>query len=223
MRRPPPLFFPRELARSDHAPRNPPSLKRLQTLLHASGNCPTDGRDSTGNTFHIRTNCPIFRQSCHDGRTIIPPTLGATGKRYRREEARSQPRPARLGGTRPMNFRTSIRVAVALVVAGVGVTASAGAQTLSNIGNINLNATAAQTLTVAVTSGSTVNFVLAQGAAAAGDVSPAISTSWNLNPGLTGAVSLFGYFNTPSQALTDGVYDIASTYVQGRMTTGSVA
>jgi hypothetical protein len=122
-----------------------------------------------------------------------------------------------------MNFRTSIRVAVALVVAGIGVTSSASAQTLSNIGNINLNASAAQTLTVSVTSGSTVNFTLAQGAAAAGDVSPAISTSWNLNPGLTGAVSLFGYFNTPSQALTDGVYDIASTYVQGRMTTGSVA
>ena len=122
-----------------------------------------------------------------------------------------------------MNLRMTVRVAVALVVAAFGATASADAQTLSNIGNINLNAAAPQTLTVNVTSGSTVNFALAQGAAAAGDVSPAISTAWNLNPGLTGAVTLFGYFNTPSQALTDGVYDIASTYVQGRMTTGSVA
>jgi hypothetical protein len=122
-----------------------------------------------------------------------------------------------------MKLRSTVRVALALVVAGLGVAGAAKAQTLSNIGNINLNASAAQTLTVSVTSGSTVNFTLAQGAAAAGDVSPAISTSWNLNPGLTGAVSLFGYFNTPSSALTDGVYDIASTYVQGRMTTGSVA
>ena len=80
-----------------------------------------------------------------------------------------------------------------------------------------------ETLSVSITSGSTVNFVLAQGAAAAGDVSPAVSTTWNLNPGLTGAVTLFGYFNTPSAALTDGTYDIASTYVEGRMTTGAVA
>jgi hypothetical protein len=114
------------------------------------------------------------------------------------------------------------RTAVALAVLAASATA-AQAQTLSNIGNITLNATAAQTLTVAITSGSTVNFTLAQGAAAAGDVSPAISTTWNLNPGLTGAVSLFGYFNTPSSALTDGTYDIASTYVEGRMTTGAVA
>jgi len=122
-----------------------------------------------------------------------------------------------------MKLRTYVRVAVALVVAGLGATTSANAQTLSNISNITLNATAAQAITVSVTSGSTVNFTLAQGAAAAGDVSPAISTTWNLNPGLTGAVSLFGYFSTPSAALTDGVYDIAATYVKGRMTTGAVA
>ena len=122
-----------------------------------------------------------------------------------------------------MDLRKTVRVAAAIVVAGFGVAGAAEAQTLSNVANINLNASAAQTLTVAVTSGSTVNFTLAQGAAAAGDVSPAISTTWNLNPGLTGAVTLFGYFNTPSAALTDGVYDIASTYVKGRMTTGSVA
>lgn len=122
-----------------------------------------------------------------------------------------------------MSIRMVVRrTAVALAVLAASATA-AQAQTLSNIGNVNLNAVAAQTLTVAVTSGSTVNFTLAQGAAAAGDVASAISTSWNLNPGLTGAVSLFGYFDTPSAALTDGTYDIASTYVEGRMTTGSVA
>ncbi len=122
-----------------------------------------------------------------------------------------------------MSLRTLFRGAVAVCVAGLCAASSAEAQTLSNISNITLNASAAQTLTVSVTSGSTVNFTLAQGAAAAGDVSSAISTSWNLNPGLTGAVSLFGYFSTPSAALTDGTYDIASTYVQGRMTTGAVA
>lgn len=121
-----------------------------------------------------------------------------------------------------MSMRTLFRGALALCAVGI-CAANAEAQTLSNISNITLNASAAQTLTVSVTSGSTVNFVLAQGAAAAGDVSPAVSTSWNLNPGLTGAVTLFGYFNTPSAALTDGTYDIASTYVEGRMTTGAVA
>ncbi|HSQ59175.1 MAG TPA: hypothetical protein VLT84_01870 [Acidobacteriota bacterium] len=122
-----------------------------------------------------------------------------------------------------MSIRMVVRrTAVALAVLAASATA-AQAQTLSNIGNVNLNAVAAQTLTVAVTSGSTVNFALAQGGAAAGDVPSAISTSWNLNPGLTGAVSLFGYFDTPSAALTDGTYDIASTYVEGRMTTGAVA
>jgi hypothetical protein len=121
-----------------------------------------------------------------------------------------------------MDIRTSARGVAAAAMIDLGA-ATAQAQTLSNIGNINLNATAAQTLTVAVTSGATVNFALAQGAAAAGDVSSAITTSWNLNPGLTGAVTLFGYFDTPSAALTDGVYDIATTYVEGRMTTGAVA
>jgi hypothetical protein len=122
-----------------------------------------------------------------------------------------------------MNLRKTIRVAVALFVAGLGVASAANAQTLSNIGNIALNANLAQTITVNVTSGSTVNFTLTQGAAAAGDVSPSISTSWNLNPGLTNTITLFGYFTTPSSALTDGVYDIASNYVKGRMTTGAVA
>jgi len=122
-----------------------------------------------------------------------------------------------------MRIRSIVGGALAVVAAGLCVTNHAGAQTLSNVGNITLNASAAQTLTVAITSGPTVNFTLAQGAAAAGDVSPAISTSWNLNPGLTGAVTLFGYFNTPSSALTDGTYDIASNYVEGRMTTGAVA
>ena len=122
-----------------------------------------------------------------------------------------------------MSLRSFIRVALAACLAGLCAAGAAEAQTLSNISNITLNASAAQTLSVSVTSGSTVNFTLAQGATAAGDVSPAISTSWNLNPGLTGAVTLFGYFNAPSAALTDGTYDIASTYVEGRMTTGAVA
>jgi hypothetical protein len=93
---------------------------------------------------------------------------------------------------------------------------------LSNIANVNLSASMAQSVTIAVTSGSAVNFTLADGGIAAGDVPAVIQTNWNLNPGLIGAVSLYGYFDTPAQALTQGGGDdIASTRVEGRVTTGT--
>jgi hypothetical protein len=111
-------------------------------------------------------------------------------------------------------------VVAALLVAIVPALASA--QTLSNTANVTLNAVLAQTVSVSVTSGSNVNFTLVNGSPADGDVPAVISTSWNLNPGLTGAVSLYGYFSTPAQALTDGGgNDIASSLVLGRMATGT--
>jgi hypothetical protein len=100
--------------------------------------------------------------------------------------------------------------------------AMATAQVLSNLSSVNLNAVFAQTLSISVTSGSTVNFALAANSVAAGDVPAVVQTSWNLNPGQIGAVSLYGYFDTPAQALTDGGgNDIASSLVEGRMTTGT--
>ena len=121
-----------------------------------------------------------------------------------------------------MSHRRLVRCALVAAVALAVSATTAPAQILSNIGNVNLNAVAAQELSVLISSGSTVNFTLAQGAAAAGDVSPAVTTDWNLDAALTGAVTLYGYFNTPTAALTDGAYDIAATYVEGRMTTGAV-
>jgi hypothetical protein len=111
-------------------------------------------------------------------------------------------------------------VVAAMLVAMVPAVASA--QLLSNTANVNLNASLAQTLTVSVTGGSTVNFTLVNGSPADGDVPAVISTSWNVNPGLTGAVSLYGYFSTPAQALTDGGANfIPTSLVMGRMTTGT--
>ncbi len=122
-----------------------------------------------------------------------------------------------------MKLRVAVtRCLVVAVVVLALAPAVASAQLLSNTANVNLNASLAQTLTISVTSGSTVNFTLVNGSPADGDVPTVVSTSWNLNPGLTGAVSLYGYFSTPAQALTDGGTNyIPTSLVMGRMATGT--
>jgi len=115
----------------------------------------------------------------------------------------------------------SHRLALSACALCVCLATTSEAQVLSNTGSVNLNATLAQSLTVSVTGGSTVNFTLVNGGTAAGDVPVAVQTSWNLTPALVGVVSLYGYFGTPSQALGSAAGDhIASTSVEGRMTTG---
>ena len=122
-----------------------------------------------------------------------------------------------------MKVRDAVhRLFAAAVLLAALVPGVASALVLSNTANVNLNAVLAEVLTVAVTSGSNVNFSLVNGSPGDGDVPAVISTSWNLNPGLTGAVTLYGYFNTPAQALTDGGgNDISTSLVMGRMATGT--
>lgn len=91
----------------------------------------------------------------------------------------------------------------------------------SGLQNVTLNATSVTTLSIAVTSGTSMNFTLMQGALANGSVAAAITTGWNVNPGKTGTVALYGYFTTPSAALAGPLVNIPSSYVEGRMTTGS--
>lgn len=99
---------------------------------------------------------------------------------------------------------------------------TSSAQVLSGTQSVTLNATLAQSLSISITSGSTVNFTLSNGAAANGNVPVVIQTSWNLTPLIVGTVSLYGYFSTPAQALADGTGNyITSTQVEGRMTTGT--
>ena len=100
------------------------------------------------------------------------------------------------------------------------IAAPARGATLSNVSNVNLVATKSSALTVAITSGSSMNFTLLQGAIANGSTAAAITTSWSVNPGKVGTVRLYAYFTTPSAALTGATQNIASTYVEGRMTTG---
>ena len=122
-----------------------------------------------------------------------------------------------------MDVRKAVLGCLVIAVAAAGLApVAADAQVLSNIANVNMSAVMAQSVTISVTSGSTVNFTLAENGVAAGDVPAVIQTNWNLNPGLIGAVSLYGYFDTPAQALTQGGGDdIASTLVEGRVTTGT--
>ncbi|MEK7348820.1 MAG: hypothetical protein AABZ94_08090 [Candidatus Eisenbacteria bacterium] len=107
------------------------------------------------------------------------------------------------------------------VLASLFVGPSAGAQFLSGLTNVSLNATTASSLTIAIPSGSSMNFTLLQGVPANGSTAAAITTSWNLNPGQIGTIRLYAYFGTPSVALAGSTYNIASNYVEGRMTTGS--
>lgn len=109
---------------------------------------------------------------------------------------------------------------LALVVPAA-LAATASAQVVSNIGNVSLNATLPQSVTVAVTSGSSVNFALTENTTTNGDVPAVIQTRWNLNPGQVGAVTLYGYFDVPAQALTDGGgNNIPTSWVEGQMATG---
>lgn len=107
------------------------------------------------------------------------------------------------------------------VLAPLLLAPSAKSQLLSPLRNVTLNATTVTTLSIAITSGTSMNFTLLQGAIANGSAAAAITSSWNVNPGKTGTIALYGYFNTPSAALTGSVGDIASTYVEGRVTTGT--
>lgn len=94
----------------------------------------------------------------------------------------------------------------------------------SNTANVSMNATLAPSLTVALTSGSSVNFTVVNGSTSNGDVPAVLQTSWNVNPSSTTQVKLYGYFDTPTAALSDGAgNDIPSSKVEGRMTSGSVA
>lgn len=96
----------------------------------------------------------------------------------------------------------------------------AGAQLLSGLSGVTLNATTVTSLSIAITSGTSMNFTLLQGALANGSTAAAITTSWNVNPGQTGTVRLYGYFSTPATALAGPTYNIASAFVEGRVTTG---
>lgn len=126
-----------------------------------------------------------------------------------------------MDGTRETH-RTTGTLGFALGVLALFLAPSvASAQVLSPLGNLSLNATVASSLTISIPSGGTMNFALADGAIANGSAVASITTSWSVNPGQTNSVQLFGYFSSPSAALAGTGYNLASTYVEGRVATGA--
>jgi hypothetical protein len=115
----------------------------------------------------------------------------------------------------------TLPLAAAIVV--VASTASAQAGITSNIATVTMNASKSASLTVTVTAGATQT--LASITDNALNTFPAatpvvIQTQWDLAP-TTGSVDLVAYFTTPAQALVNGTNFIASSLVQGRVSTGT--
>lgn len=100
--------------------------------------------------------------------------------------------------------------------------ASAQAQVglTSNVATVQINATKSSVLTVAVNSGGTQTLAsLTDNAVNAFPTPVNITTTWDLNAGTS--VVLVGSFATPAQALASGGNFITSSFVKGRMTTGT--
>jgi hypothetical protein len=92
----------------------------------------------------------------------------------------------------------------------------------SNTATVILNATLAESLTVAATP-STVSIPLVSGGIGAGTAPVAITTSWVLSASRT-AVTLVGYFSSATVALTNGAAtpsNIPASEVLGQVTTGT--
>ena len=109
----------------------------------------------------------------------------------------------------------------AVAAVSLGATA-ANAQVglTSSVATVQINATKSTVLTVAVNSGATQTLASLTDNAANPFASPVnITTTWDLNAGTN--VVLVGSFATPAQALASGTNFITSTFVKGRVTTGT--
>jgi hypothetical protein len=97
----------------------------------------------------------------------------------------------------------------------------AHAQLNSNTATVTLNATLAETLTVAATP-ATVSFALVAGGTASGSAPVTITTSWVLASGRANVV-LDGYFSSATAALSGGTptVNIPTSEILGQMTTGT--
>ena len=114
-----------------------------------------------------------------------------------------------------------LRALPAVVTALTIVTAKASAQAglASNTGTVTLTAVKSPSLTVTVNSGGTQNIAtIVDNATNDFPSSVNITTAWDINPSAA-SVSLVGYFATPTAALTNGTFNIASSSVKGKVTT----
>jgi hypothetical protein len=92
-----------------------------------------------------------------------------------------------------------ILAVVVLVVLLAGIAAAAPGN--SNIATVAFNATLNESLTVAVTSGTSINFTLAPNTAANnGSATSTVVTSWSLKPGRNN-IAVWAYFTSATAAL----------------------
>jgi hypothetical protein len=117
------------------------------------------------------------------------------------------------------------KLASALVgTAAIAAFATTASAQTSTVQAVAINASKGSSLTVNITSGATQNLTLVDNGMSTGGSAISITTGWDLNPGLVGAVKLVGYFLSSTAALTDGMatpHDISSSLIEGRMTTGT--
>lgn len=100
-----------------------------------------------------------------------------------------------------MRFARNVRVVSLALLFSILFVPVTRAQLNSNIGTVTLNATLAESLTITVNSGSTVDFTLSPNTAAnTGSATSSITTAWVLKPGRT-AVAVWAYFSSATSAL----------------------
>jgi hypothetical protein len=117
-----------------------------------------------------------------------------------------------LNGGFMKNFRRLLVIAAGIVLA-TSIPPAANAQISSTAGIVTLNATLAESLTVNVTGGATVNFTLAPNTAAnAGSTTSTIQTAWVLTRGRN-AVTVWAWVPNGIAALTDGTNNIPASAV----------
>ncbi|HET6680249.1 MAG TPA: hypothetical protein VFG84_03560 [Gemmatimonadaceae bacterium] len=116
-------------------------------------------------------------------------------------------------------FRTRSLLAVAALVLGAGEVSAQALQ--SNIATVSINASKVASLSIVVNSGAAQTATLVDNSIVSFTTPVNVSTSWDVNPGLTASVTLVGYFSNPTQALANGTDYIASSLIKGRMATGT--
>jgi hypothetical protein len=120
-------------------------------------------------------------------------------------------------------MKLQVKSALLGVVAAVTVNATAlNAQVglTSALATVNINATKSAVLSLLINSGGSQNLASLTDNAANPFASPVnLTTTWDLNAGSN--VVVVGSFGTPAQALASGTNYITSTYVKGKVSTGT--
>ena len=100
-----------------------------------------------------------------------------------------------------MRFAKKTGMVLFSLIFGVLFVPASRAQISSTTGILTLNAALAESLTMTVNSGGTVNFSLAQNTAAnTGSATSSVTTAWVLKPGRT-AVAVWAFFTSATSAL----------------------